>query len=264
MIKSLLRKYPVDWPGGVAIGRALGDEPVRMHGQQFRCDPYHPSFWRWVDSGNWEPETFRVFDRFIARGSVMYDIGAWIGPTSLYASRTARMVYCFEPDPTAYSYLLMNLRLNAASNIQPFNIALMPQDGSIQMASFGAAGGDSGTSVLKTTGPGSTTALGLSYGTWQRLTNAPLPDFVKIDVEGAEFSLVPALSDSLLASQPTVYLSTHAPYLAAEERTQNLQALLDALQRYPVVLDETLQPVDRKELLSGKTQNEFRSFVFTS
>lgn len=256
------RRYPPHWPGAFALARTAGYIPVTIRGQNFRCDPYHVGQWGWIASGDWEPETFDVFDRYLTRESVYYDVGAWIGPTVLYAARRVREVYAFEPDPTAYSYLLMNLRLNQVANVHPANIALMPEDGSIQMASFGTEAGDSMTSALKSGGVGSTTALGLSWATWQRLTCAPAPTFVKMDIEGAEFSLVPSLYDLFATQRPLLYLSTHAPYLPVAERVRKLTILRDGLTMYRNCLDEHMQPVSHDELLSLATQGNFRSFLF--
>lgn len=255
-------KYPPHWPGAYALSRAAGCAPITIRGRPFRCDPDHLALWKWIATGSWEPRTLDVFDRYLNRESIYYDIGAWIGPTVLYASQTVREVYAFEPDPTAYSYLLMNLRLNGITNAHPFNIALMPEDGCVPMASFGGEAGDSKTSVLKSGGGGSTTALGLSWATWQCLTRAPNPTFVKMDVEGAEFGLLPKLRDLLEAHRPTLYLSTHAPYLAESDRMRELTALRDSLSMYQTCLDDDLSAVTHEELLSPATQNKFRTFLF--
>ena len=245
------------------MSRAAGCAPITIRGRHFKCDPDHLGLWRWIAGGSWEPRTLDVFDRYLTSESIYYDIGAWIGPTVLYASRTAREVYAFEPDPTAYSYLLTNLRLNDVTNAHTFNIALMPEDGSVAMASFGGEAGDSQTSVLKSGGGGSTTALGLSWTTWQSLTRAPNPTFIKMDVEGAEFRLLPKLCDLFERHRPTLYLSTHAPYLPEIERVRELTSLRDSLSMYRTCMDDNLRAVSPDELLSPATQSRFRTFLFS-
>lgn len=244
------------------MSRAAGCAPITIRGRHFKCDPDHLSLWKWIAGGSWEPRTLDVFDRYLNNESIYYDIGAWIGPTVLYASRTVREVYAFEPDPTAYSYLLTNLRLNQVTNAHPFNIALRPEDGSVAMASFGGKAGDSQTSVLKPRGGGSTTALGLSWTTWRSLTRAPSPTFIKMDVEGAEFRLLPTLGEVLERDRPTLCLSTHAPYLAESERVRELTALRQSLSMYRTCMDDDLRAVSPDELLSPATQSRFRTFLF--
>lgn len=85
--------------------RARGHVNGRLGGLPFRLDPYHSKFWRRAGRGDWEPETFAVLDAHLRGDADYLDIGAWIGPTVLYAARKARHVWCFEPDPTAYRHL---------------------------------------------------------------------------------------------------------------------------------------------------------------
>jgi hypothetical protein len=63
------------------------------------------------------------------------------------------------------------------------------------------------------------------------------PDFMKIDIEGGEFELLPALRSHLERWKPIVYLSLHAPFLPAEEREERLGRLARALDFYPTVID---------------------------
>jgi FkbM family methyltransferase len=73
-----------------------------------------PAFSWWCDeweSGAWEPQTLAVIDRFVVPGTVMLDVGAWIGPTSLWALRHGGVV-AVEPDPVASRHLSTNLRIN--------------------------------------------------------------------------------------------------------------------------------------------------------
>lgn len=74
--------------------------------------PHHLTFWTLLQNGRWEPETFVILRRFLNHRSVYYDIGAWIGPTVLYASKISGTVCAFEPDPVAYSHFLQNVTNN--------------------------------------------------------------------------------------------------------------------------------------------------------
>ena len=104
-----------------AYYRALGYYPTKLGEYRFRCDPYHARFWWRAGAGRWEPETFEILARYATSEDVFYDVGAWIGPTAIYAGRACRRVYTFEPDPVAYHYLLWNIHLNALSNITSAN-----------------------------------------------------------------------------------------------------------------------------------------------
>ena len=100
-----------------AIYRMRGHYPGRLGGEAYRLDPYHSKFWRKASAGDWEPATFAVLDAHLRPDRDYIDIGAWIGPTVLYAARKARHVWCFEPDPTAFRALSWNLELNGIENV---------------------------------------------------------------------------------------------------------------------------------------------------
>jgi len=57
--------------------------------------------WFWKLYKDWEVETFRVFQHFVP-GKVVLDIGAWIGPTALWAAGDAEAVVCLEPTQKAF------------------------------------------------------------------------------------------------------------------------------------------------------------------
>jgi hypothetical protein len=58
-------------------------------------DPQSLSFWRDTYS-SWENEMFEVFNKYLTKDKVFIDIGKWIIPTSLYASRKSKRVFGIE------------------------------------------------------------------------------------------------------------------------------------------------------------------------
>jgi hypothetical protein len=73
---------------------------------------YNPNFWEMVSSNIWEPYTFDILEKFLSKQHSYLDIGAWVGPTTLFGAQLAKKCYAFEPDPVAYSALIRNLDLN--------------------------------------------------------------------------------------------------------------------------------------------------------
>lgn len=203
-------------------------------------------YWAKVAAGRWEPETLRLFRTLLdaeaaGRGTRLVDIGAWIGPTALYAAALGAEVTAFEPDPAALSVLRDNLALNpelaAAITVKP--VALDP------------TGGDGeGRVTLASEEPGNSMS-GLFRDAPERLSvpaatpdavgldaKAAAADLVKLDIEGGEFALLPALAPILAARRPTLHLSLHAKFLPEEgfapgERLRLQRAALDALPAYP-------------------------------
>ena len=246
-----------------AIYRARGFYAGRLGGVPFRLDPYHSKFWRRATAGDWEPETFAVLDAHLAADADYLDVGAWIGPTVLYAAKTARHVWAFEPDATAFRHLAWNIELNGLRNISALPVALSDRSGIARMASFGGEAGDSMTSLLNAEAAGGVDVVTLGWAEFARDADLSAVSLVKMDVEGAEFGLLPALLPWLQAQRPALYLSTHAPYLAAGERSAKMAALAESLSFYRSCRDETGAAVPADDLSKPDALERFRSFLFT-
>jgi FkbM family methyltransferase len=175
------------------------------------------AFWDRMATGEWEPETFRVLDRFITADTYYLDVGAWIGPTALYAAQMAERAYAFEPDPIAYDELKSNVEANRhakwADRLRIYNQAVAATNGKIKFGSL-QGGGDSMSSVLFA-GVGATWEVeSVAFEDFLRrenLENKKL--FVKMDIEGGEFALIPELLPVLRKYDITLYLSTHPPFV---------------------------------------------------
>lgn len=244
--------------------RGMGYYPARLNGLDFRCDPYHVGWWRRASLNQWEPHTFQILDRLLARDRVFLDIGAWIGPTTLYAAKRCRQVFCLEPDRTAYEHLLQNIRLNDLRNVVPFNLALAETDAMQAMGSFAGGSGDSTTSLLAHgNGISGFTVMGMTWETWLDLCKPPKIDVIKVDIEGGEFSLLPTMTPYLTKYKPSVYLSTHAPYLDTSRRRDSLQRVADVMRIYRHCFNEHFVPVSFEDLVGNEACDSFKSFVFT-
>lgn len=246
-----------------AIYRLRGAYAGTLNGVPFRLDPYHSKFWRRAAAGDWEPETFAVLDRHLAADRDYLDIGAWIGPTVLYAATKARHVWAFEPDATAFRHLAWNIELNRLANISALPVALSDRSGIARMASFGGEAGDSMTSLLNVQAAGGADVVTLNWADFARDADLSAVSLVKMDVEGAEFALLPALIPWLKERRPALYLSTHAPYLAAAERAEKMAALAEALSFYGHCRDARGNSVAATEFTAPDALSRFRSFVFS-
>jgi FkbM family methyltransferase len=243
--------------------RALGYYPTTIDGMKFNCDPYHIGIWRGISKGCWEPYTFRILSRFLSRDSIYCDIGAWIGPTVIYAARKCKRVICFEPDFFAYQYLLQNIHLNSLYNVMPFNLALGDNDGINKMATFWGDLGNSMTSLLGAEQKEDTiNVLCMKWETWATITKPETIDFLKIDIEGAEFSLLPTIKDWLARYKPIVYLSTHAPHLDESRRNEEMQNIIKVMGIYKYCFNEKLEALNIRMLETDTAKNSFGSYLF--
>ena len=212
--------------------RARGFLETNLGGERFRVDPYHSRFWRKAGAGHWEPETFDILKRHLSPDRDYLDIGAWIGPTVLFGARHARRVVALEPDPTAFRALTWNIELNGIENVAALPVALADQVGITRMAGMRGERGDSTTSLLNPGGAAGSDVMTLDWDTFSAAEDLSDVALVKIDVEGAEFDLIPRMADWLARVRPALLLSTHAPYLPAPRRQAGMAALADALAPY--------------------------------
>ncbi len=240
--------------------RARGYYAGNLNGQAFRLDPYHSKFWRKAAAGDWEPETFAVLDQFLSPENDYLDIGAWIGPTVLYGARKARHVFCFEPDPTAFRHLAWNLDLNDIHNVSAFGVALSDQFGVARMASTRGEPGDSTSSLLHDAAHG-TDALTISWDQFQAAQDLSRVSLLKMDIEGAEFFVLPTLVDWLKLKRPALFLSLHAPLLEEADRCSRMESLLESLRFYNHLCYENGQPVTAQALLEPTALSRYLTIL---
>jgi len=243
--------------------RLNGYYPVAINDQNFKCDPYHLGFWRAVNRGGFEPNYFNILDTYLHPNSVYCDIGSWIGPTAIYASQKCQQVYCIEPDMLAYKFLLQNIELNNLQNVKPYNLAISLHNGTIKMASHGGNLGDSMTSMVNVDPEKeSFKANCMKWESWLDKFQISAIDFLKMDIEGGEFELVPEIENYLKDQKPAFHLSTHCLYIPAEERKVRMEKLIETLKFYNRCYDESHQQVSFDTDIIKNCLDRFRSFLF--
>ena len=243
--------------------RARGYFAGNLNGEAFRLDPYHSKFWRKASAGQWEPETFAVLDQYLSADKDYLDIGAWIGPTVLYGARRARHVWCFEPDPTAFRHLAWNLDMNGISNVSAFGVALSDQFGVARMASVRGEPGDSTSSLLHDGAHGSD-ALTIAWDQFEAVNDLSGVSLIKMDIEGAEYLVLPTLRVWLEKHRPPLLLSLHAPLLPEGDRLTKTKALLKMLDFYNVVADEYGQPIEVEDLMTPSALTQYKTVLLHS
>ena len=174
-------------------------------------------FWEKLNAGEWEPETFEIFNRFLNRDTLFLDVGAWIGPTVLYGGQLAGRTVAFEPDPKAYARLEDNVRANDEapwrSKISTYRYAVSYEEGEIFIGSRDEVG-DSMSSALLVDGDNAWKVRSVDLGAWlDGEVKRGEKVFCKMDIEGYEYSLIPRISKSLENHHVVLYLSLHPTLL---------------------------------------------------
>ena len=240
---------------------------ITVRGKQFDVLPAsHQVFWEQLAAGTWEPETFAIFERFLSPEHSYIDIGAWIGPTLLYGCQLAKAAYALEPDPLAYGELEKNVALNGdrASNVSLFNACIAIHTGEAALGSRGA-GGDSTSSLLFAKKKTHWTVKALTFADFVRQNSISDCNFIKMDIEGGEYRILPLMSEYLVAKRPTLHLSLHPCYLKLPllggpgrviSRIRNTSNVLEALKFYRHIYDH-----NGRELTAGQVVAQCRAKI---
>lgn len=203
---------------------------IRFRNSCFAVNDTDPWFWRGVTQGTWEASTFAAINSQIDADTTFLDFGAWIGAITLYAASKARQVIAFEPDPIAAGRLRDNVALNPqlAEKIVVEERAVSPQSGAVAMGAVGQQG-DSMSSVLRANSPIAWKAEGITPAAIAQRFPPDAPLLIKIDIEGGEYQLAPALGPLLSRPKVAVLMAFH-PHVVARNRLR-WGPLISATQR---------------------------------
>jgi FkbM family methyltransferase len=141
---------------------------------------------------------------------VFVDVGAHIGPYTLRAAKKVKMVVSIEPDPSVFSLLAQNVKLNALENVLLENVALSDHEGRGQL--YLSEGWETGGSTLS---PGIPTREHAVTVELMRLDNLASRldlehiDWLKIDVEGHEIEVLMGALGSLQRTKRIVIEVRH-------------------------------------------------------
>ncbi|TCP70105.1 FkbM family methyltransferase [Baia soyae] len=239
------------------------------------ASPHSELVWNLMGSNGWEEHTFNILDRFLSVDHTYLDIGAWVGPTALYGAHLSKHVYAIEPDQVAFAEFKQNLDLNPllSSKTTPINAALSGKSETINLYSNGAFG-NSMSSIMPTGSDDSYTVEGITISDLMNKYNINDLNFIKMDVEGSEYFLVPAMEEFLESEKPTLYLSFHPPFLignlhreypdvneANNKFNEINRNLLEILRMYKYIYDVHGNSVSEEIVLN---ERHHREFVFSN
>lgn len=173
--------------------------------------------WEYINTEKWENNTFDILDSFVKKDSRVIDLGSWSGVLSLYMANIGARVHALDPDPICFTELNANIALNTnlKSKITTYQIAISDKNEKINLHARNAYG-QSSTSILERSRDKVHTAKVPSMTLEYFLTNFKIEhiDFIKMDVEGAEFKILPTINEALKkVNYPTLFVSFHYNYL---------------------------------------------------
>ena len=184
-----------------------------------------------------EPETVVWIEGQLRDGDIMFDVGANVGAYSLIAAKHSRgtaRVYAFEPAFANFAALCENIALNrCADSIVPLNIALSDQT---TLGTFNYSELSAGSSLhafgTNRSCKGQFTPLlqqlVLSYRVDDLLRTLPIPvpNLIKIDVDGIELEILRGASNTLNDRQLRSLL------VEIEPESEHRSAICDLMDRH--------------------------------
>ena len=157
------------------------------------------------------------------------DVGAHIGYFSLVAAKYAHQVLAFEPSPSTYTYLIRNLQLNPglASRVISCAVALSDRAGP---ASLFNSLEHPGLASLHPIESAHIIVEAIATDTLDHAASAHHIAFLKIDVEGGEFSVLNGARNILSRDQPIILCELFEPHQQRFDHT--CQDIVDFLLPY--------------------------------
>ncbi len=160
--------------------------------------------------GQWDPPQTEVFEKLLKPGMTFVDVGANIGYFTLLAARavgsTGRVV-AFEPDRGNFSLLQNNVERNGYQNVELVQEAVSDKAGT---ATFYLKKENlSAHSLVREENTTEVQVETVSLDEFFK--NKPIPDVIKIDVEGAEPAVLIGMHDILAKSEKMAVITEFYP-----------------------------------------------------
>jgi FkbM family methyltransferase len=207
--------------------------------------------------GTYEAELQAATSNLVDPGDIVYDIGANIGfMTLLFAKRSGPKghVYAFEALPTNIDRLLHNVKINGYQDrVTVIQAAVLDQSGEAELligpsTGMGKVIGSAGRSSVEY--QESIRVEGLSIDDFVGNSGIPLPNIIKIDIEGGEVLALPGMINLLREQHPVLVIELHgteAAQITWELLTQEHYKICKLAPNYPQI--NQVQELDWKSYL---------------
>ncbi len=156
---------------------------------------------------NYEPDKQLAFLTFLKSGEIFFDIGANVGLHSYFVERWIPdvKIYAFEPLPENVAYIKETVLLNKLKNINLIESAIGAETKQIYF--------ETGTNNFQGKITEKKTSIEVKLITLDEFsyTNNIFPNFLKIDVEGAEIDVLRGANKLIEEKSPIFLIELHIP-----------------------------------------------------
>lgn len=174
-----------------------------------------------------EAKETRELSRLVRPHWTFFDVGAYFGYYAVLVSHLSRgraKVHAFEPFHANYQLLLEHKDLNRLANLQAHRVAVSDHSGEVQFQAPRASACQGGGWVLADAEQpeGATrleTVRAVSLDAFVAENDIDKVDFIKIDTEGAEVSVLRGAADTIQTFKPAMMIELNPQALARYGRT---------------------------------------------
>lgn len=158
-------------------------------------------------------------------GKVVYDIGCFVGITTMFFASRAKQVIAFEPNPASAKRLLENLKANN------LNVTLIPRavgdKPAVMEMSIDSLMAGGATLVAGVEGDTHVQVQVTTVDNERSAQNLPAPDFVKMDIEGFEYPALRGMIETIRMHRPALFIEMHGHDYSA--KLQNAEQVVHFL-----------------------------------
>jgi len=208
-------------------------------------EPYSIEWFSDNKINKWEQDSFHIFEHYKNNKGIYIDIGAWIGPTTLYCANIYKKVIAIEPDPVALYRLKKNIIANNFNNIVLIEKGLSSENGISKFGGNGELGNSESTLLIANkkeylSYEGRHTKKGYTQNEITEIETITIENLIeqqkidphnisliKMDIEGGEKIVVPSLVKFLNTYKPVFYISLHRCFLKESDINQIIDILFD-------------------------------------
>lgn len=196
----------------------------------------------------------KIYEQILPPNAYILDCGANIGLSVIYLKRlcpTAQVV-AFEPDPANMELLNRNIQSFRLQQVETRQAAIWKENTRLTFQSSGSMG--------SSLNPTATSGLEVEALRLRDLLDRPV-DFLKIDIEGAEYEVIRDAADRL-ACVKTLFLEYHGRFDQNHELLEMLEIVRAAGFHFYIREAATVHPIPFRPQRSGELPYDVQLNIF--